>query len=73
MVPLVPERLPDLSEHARLHRGGPSGPHRVARRDGKNWPICCAKPGADVTLHWQPGGHGLSRDEAAAAAIWLGS
>jgi len=27
--------------------------------------------GADVTTHWQPGGHGLTREEALAAAEWL--
>ena len=27
--------------------------------------------GADVTVHWQPGGHALTREEAQAAAEWL--
>ncbi|MBO2945671.1 alpha/beta hydrolase [Paenibacillus sp. F411] len=71
--PMVPRRgiaLPDLS-------GVP-----VFIAAGKRDPLCTPEEseelqgllsgaGADVHLHWEPGGHQLSRTEVDAAAAWL--
>lgn len=69
MVPLVPETPPDLAEV------------RVFLGAGRQDPLCPAAEterlasllrgyAAEVTVHWEPGGHSLTREEAQAAAGW---
>jgi phospholipase/carboxylesterase len=70
MVPFEPERSPEL------------GGTRVFIGAGRNDPIMPAAQverlaqilrtgGADVTLHWQNGGHTITNDELAAAQTWI--
>jgi phospholipase/carboxylesterase/glyoxalase family protein len=70
MVPLVPETMPDLRGRRVLVAAGrrdpivsPDEPERLHR--------LLAQAGADVTLHWEPAGHGLTPADIAAARAWL--
>lgn len=70
MVPLVPDRLPDL------------GGVRVLIQAGKRDPIAppaesqaladlLRRAGADVAVNWSDGGHGLVQDDLAAMERWM--
>lgn len=70
MVPLIPATAPDLART------------RVFIGAGRQDPLCPVEEteclatllrgyAADVTLHWEPGGHSLVQAEAQAAADWL--
>ena len=72
MVPLVPDRLPDLSD-TRVFIGAGRQDPIASPAETERLASLIRQTGADVTLHWQPGGHGLSREEAQAAAAWLGA
>ena len=72
MVPLVPDRLPDLSG-TRVFIGAGRQDPIASPAETERLAALLRRAGADVTLHWQPGGHGLSQDEAQAAAAWLGA
>ena len=70
MVPFEPDRTPDLSRIPVYLAAGrsdqmepPENTERLAQvlRDA----------GADVTLDWQPGGHGIGPDEIQAARTWF--
>ncbi len=70
MVPLVPEPLPDL-------RGVPVF-IGAGRRDSLIPPprteglaLLLRQAGADVELHWEPGGHVINPAEVDAATAWL--
>ncbi len=70
MVPLVPEALPDL-------RGVPVF-IGAGRRDSLIPPpqterlaLLVRQAGADVELHWEPGGHAINPAEIDAARTWL--
>jgi predicted esterase len=72
MVPLVPETLPALAGRPVLISAG--------RADGIVPPErsealaeLLRRAGANVTLHWAAGGHGLERSDLAAAASWWGA
>ena len=70
MVPLVPETVPDLTGTRVFLGAGRQDP--VATPDETEKLAALLRgAGADVTTHWQPGGHGLTREEALAAAEWL--
>lgn len=70
MVPLVPEAPPDL-------RGVPvfiaAGRADAMVPPGESERLAALLGGysAEVTLRWHDGGHGLAREEIAAAAVWL--
>ncbi len=70
MVPLVPEKLPDLRGRRVFLAGGKADrmipPSQTERLAG-----LLETAGAEVNLFWQPGGHGLERSEIQAAAAWL--
>jgi predicted esterase len=70
MVPLVPERLPDLSRTPVFIGAGrtdPIVPAAQTERLADLLKTC----GAPVTVRWQPGGHGLGTADVEAARDWL--
>lgn len=70
MVPIVPERLPDLSGLPVFMGSGRQDtliPPAQAEELGR----MLASAGAEVTAHWEPGGHALNRQEVAAAMEWI--
>ncbi len=71
MVPLVPEILPDLAGTAVFIGAGRQDPI-APEAETERLAALLRQTGADVTLFWQPGGHTLTREEADAAAVWLG-
>ena len=70
MVPLVPERLPNLTG-TRVFLGAGRQDPIATPAETERLADLLRQAGADVTVHWQAGGHGLSREEAQAAAEWL--
>lgn len=70
MVPLVPETRPDLTG-TRVFLGAGRQDSMAPPDETERLAAMLRDSGADVTLHWQPGGHGLTREEAQAAAQWL--
>ena len=70
MVPLRPERLPDLTG-TRVFLGAGRQDPLATPQETENLALLLREAGADVTVHWQVGGHGLGREEAQAAARWL--
>ncbi len=72
MVPLVPERLPDLTG-TRVFLGAGRQDTIAPPAETENLASLLRQAGADITVHWQGGGHGLSREEALAASHWLSS
>jgi predicted esterase len=70
MVPLAPKELPDLSGKRIFIAGGtrdPITPPEHSERLRKLLAAC----GAEVTLTWAEGGHGLGEDEIERARQWL--
>lgn len=70
MVPIVPDTLPDLSGVPVFMASGRQDPiipaelaEKLARLLGDS--------GAEVTAHWENGGHALSMTEVDAAVSWL--
>lgn len=70
MVPFEPDELPDLAGTSVFIGAGRTDamvpveqPERLAELLGS--------AGADVVLHWEPGGHNLTREEIEAARRWL--
>ena len=70
MVPLVPETRPDL-HGTRVFLGAGRRDTMTPPDEAERLAALLRESGADVTLHWQPGGHSLTREEAQAAAQWL--
>jgi predicted esterase len=71
MVPFEPDTLPRLqgtSVFIGAGRTDPIAPPIQAERLA----ALLREAGADVTQHWDPGGHTLSRAELAAAREWIG-
>jgi glyoxalase family protein len=70
MVPYEPERLPDLTGTSVFIGAGRSDPIvRVAQVE--RLAEILQQSGADVTVHWQPGGHTVTNDELDAARRWI--
>jgi predicted esterase len=72
MVPLVPESLPDLRDHAVLVAAGRQDPI-VPSQGTERLVRLLERAGADVETVWQPGGHGLTDADLDAARRWLQS
>lgn len=70
MVPLVPEHLPSLAGTRVFFGAGRTDP-MATPAETERLAALLRDAGADVTVHWQPGGHGLTHGEAQAAAEWL--
>ncbi len=70
MVPFVPNTLPDLTGKPVFLSAGRADPI-VAPENTQQLATLLGQAGADVVLHWQPGGHQLSREEFEAARTWL--
>ncbi|HUX86093.1 MAG TPA: alpha/beta hydrolase [Chloroflexota bacterium] len=70
MVPLVPESLPDLNGRAVFIGAGRRDPIAVPDQSEQLAQLL-ARTGADVTIHWENGGHALARGEVEAAREWL--
>lgn len=70
MVPFEPESPPDLagtSVFIGAGRADPVSPPAQAERLAE----LLREAGADVALHWEPGGHTVTRSEVDAAREWL--
>lgn len=70
MVPLVPETMPDLAG-TRVFLGAGRQDPIAPPAETERLAALLRRAGAAVTIHWQPGGHSLTREEALAAAAWL--
>ena len=70
MVPLTPEHTPDLAGVQVFAAAGAHdsivGPEETERLAG-----ILREAGAEVEVHWSPGGHELSEDELHKAQAWL--
>ena len=65
MVPFVPEKLPALAGRRVLVATGKSDPI-VPAAQSEALAELLHRAGADLALHWSPGGHGLERADLAA-------
>jgi predicted esterase/catechol 2,3-dioxygenase-like lactoylglutathione lyase family enzyme len=70
MVPFEPETLPDLHGTAVFIGAGRTDPIVPAQQTERLAEIL-RNAGADVTLHWEPGGHSVAKGEIDAAQRWL--
>lgn len=70
MVPFEPEAPPDLRGTAVFIGAGRNDPIAPPAQAERLAAILRAA-GAEVTLHWEAGGHGLTNGEVDAAARWL--
>src|SRR6266481_7501003 len=71
MVPLVPDRLPDLSS-VRVWIGAGDQDPIVPESETKRLAELLRRAGADVTIRFATAGHGLTNDDLEAARHWLG-
>jgi predicted esterase/catechol 2,3-dioxygenase-like lactoylglutathione lyase family enzyme len=71
MVPLVPEQLPDL-HGLPVFMGAGRTDTMIAPQQTERLAQMLQQAGADVEMHWQPGGHALNQAEVRAATEWLG-
>jgi predicted esterase len=69
MVPFEPRTSPDLRGRRALVAAGKADPI-VPPEQSERLAVILREAGADVTLHWSPGGHTLDRADLAAAAAW---
>jgi phospholipase/carboxylesterase/glyoxalase family protein len=70
MVPLIPERQPDLSGVPVLLAAGRGDPLVPSDQPDRLAEMLRAA-GADVTVHWEAGGHALAAGDLDAARAWL--
>ena len=71
MVPIVPERLPRLPKTPVFLSNGRTD-QLIDSKQTDRLVELLTSAGADVTLAWQPGGHGLTQEDVTQAAEWLG-
>jgi len=69
MVPFEPETPPDLKTRRVLVAAGKADP-LVPPALSERLAALLGECGAEVTLHWSPGGHTLDRADLTAAAAW---
>jgi predicted esterase/catechol 2,3-dioxygenase-like lactoylglutathione lyase family enzyme len=72
MVPFEPEHRPDLKGTAVFIGAGRNDPIASVAQVERLATIL-RDAGADVTIHWEPGGHAIAKAEIDAAARWLSS
>ena len=70
MVPLTSDKLPRLNG-TRVFIGAGSQDPLVSPAETTRLSALLKEAGAEVTLFWSNGGHGLSREEIQAAALWI--
>lgn len=70
MVPFAVESLPDLGGTSVLITAGRHD-SMIPGEETEKLAQMLQEAGADMTLEWQPGGHGLNRSELDAARRWL--
>lgn len=70
MVPFEPDALPDLTGVPVLIASGRTDPI-VPREQSDRLAALLAAAGADVTVHWSPGGHGLDQGDLDALRTWF--
>jgi predicted esterase/catechol 2,3-dioxygenase-like lactoylglutathione lyase family enzyme len=70
MVPFEPEALPRLDGTSIFIGAGRSDPIATPQQ-AERLAEMLRECGADVTMHWEPGGHALTRAELAAAREWI--
>ena len=70
MVPFEPKTLPDLSGTSVFIGAGRSD-SMVPATLTERLAALLRDSGADVTVHWDPGGHAISKGEMDAATTWL--
>jgi predicted esterase len=71
MVPLIPDKLPNLSSVRVWIGGGDQDPIVPASETGRLAELL-RRAGADVTICFAKAGHGLTNDDLEAARHWLG-
>jgi phospholipase/carboxylesterase len=71
MVPLIPDKLPDLSS-VRVWIGAGDQDPIVPASETKRLVELLRRAGADVTIRFAKAGHGLTNDDLEAARHWLG-
>ena len=69
MVPFEPKIPPDLRGRRALVAAGKADPI-VKPENSERLATLLGEAGAEVTLHWSPGGHTLDRADLTAAAAW---
>jgi predicted esterase/catechol 2,3-dioxygenase-like lactoylglutathione lyase family enzyme len=70
MLPFEPEKLPDLSGTSVFIGAGDRDP-MAPRQTVERLATVLRDAGADVTMHWTPGGHAITKEELAAAQEWM--
>lgn len=70
MVPLVPAELPDL-RGVPVYIGAGQRDPIVTPQQSERLALLLQSAGAEVALHWQPGGHMLQPGEVQQASAWL--
>jgi predicted esterase len=70
MVPFTPEAVPDLRRVPIFLSAGNSDPIVPAENTGR-LAAMFESAGAEVFVHWHPGGHELGQDDLAAAKLWI--
>jgi glyoxalase family protein len=70
MVPFEPVPLPDLAGTSVFIGAGRSD-QMVPQAQTERLAELLHRAGADVTVHWEPGGHGVTKGEVDAAAHWI--
>jgi predicted esterase/catechol 2,3-dioxygenase-like lactoylglutathione lyase family enzyme len=70
MVPYEPDRLPDLTGTSVFIGAGRTDPI-VPVAQVERLAEILQQSGAEVTVHWQPGGHTVTNDELDAARRWI--
>ena len=71
MVPLIPDKLPDLSS-VRVWIGAGDQDPIVPASETKRLVELLRRAGADVTIRFAKAGHGLTNDDLEAAHHWIG-
>ena len=71
MVPLIPDKLPNLSS-VRVWIGAGDQDPIVPASETKHLAELLRRAGADVTIRFATAGHGLTNDDLEAARHWLG-
>src|SRR6266700_3452852 len=71
MIPLIPDKVPDLSS-VRIWIGAGDQDPIVPASETKRLAELLRRVGADVTIHFAKAGHGLTNNELEAAGHWVG-